>query len=48
MSRHFITIFAFFLATSIIYSQKLDKTKKNIISSIENHKSEIIKMSRTQ
>ncbi len=45
MSRHFITIFAFFLATSIIYSQKLDKTKKNIISSIENHKSEIIKIS---
>tara|TARA_Y100000739_G_scaffold199830_1_gene183653 strand:+ start:2620 stop:4050 length:1431 start_codon:yes stop_codon:yes gene_type:complete len=45
MSRHFITIFAFFLATSMIYSQKLDKTKKNIISSIENHKSEIIKIS---
>ena len=45
MSRHFVTIFAFFLATSIIYSQKLDKTKKNIISSIENHKSEIIKIS---
>ena len=45
MSRHFITIFAFFLATSIIYPQKLDKTKKNIISSIENHKSEIIKIS---
>tara|TARA_B100001142_G_scaffold290588_1_gene308224 strand:- start:87791 stop:89221 length:1431 start_codon:yes stop_codon:yes gene_type:complete len=45
MSRHFITIFVFFLATSIIYPQKLDKTKKNIISSIENHKSEIIKIS---
>jgi len=45
MSRHFITIFVFFLATSINYSQKLDKTKKNIISSIENHKSEIIKIS---
>ena len=44
--RYFIfSILSFLLATSINHSQELDETKKNIISSIENHESEIIKIS---
>ena len=45
MHRYILSILTFLLATSINHSQELDETKKNIISSIENHESEIIKIS---
>ena len=45
MRCYILLILTFLLATSINHSQELDETKKNIISSIENHQSEIIKIS---
>ena len=45
MRYYILSILTFLLATSINHSQELDETKKNIISSIENHQSEIIKIS---
>ena len=45
MRCYILSILTFLLATSINHSQELDETKKNIISSIENHQSEIIKIS---
>ena len=45
MRYYIFSILTFLLATSISHSQRLDETKKNIISSIESHKSEIIKIS---
>jgi len=45
MRCYILLIITFLLATSINHSQELDETKKNIISSIENHQSEIIKIS---
>ncbi len=45
MRYYILSILTFLLATSINHSQELDETKKNIISSIENHESEIIKIS---
>jgi len=45
MRCYIFSILTFLLATSINHSQELDQTKKNIISSIENHQSEIIKIS---
>ena len=45
MRCYILSIITFLLATSIFHSQELDETKKNIISSIENHQSEIIKIS---
>ena len=45
MRCYILSILTFILATSINHSQELDETKKNIISSIENHQSEIIKIS---
>ena len=45
MRYYILTILTFLLATSINHSQELDETKKNIISSIENHESEIINIS---
>ena len=45
MRFYILSILTFLLATSINHSQELDETKKNIISSIENHQSEIIKIS---
>ena len=45
MRYYILSILTFLLATSINHSQELDETKKNIISSIENHQGEIIKIS---
>ena len=45
MRCYILSILTFLLATLINHSQELDETKKNIISSIENHQSEIIKIS---
>ena len=45
MRCYILSILTFLSATSINHSQELDETKKNIISSIENHQSEIIKIS---
>ena len=45
MRYYILTILTFLIATSINHSQELDETKKNIISSIENHEIEIIKIS---
>ena len=45
MRCYILSILTFLLATSNNHSQELDETKKNIISSIENHQSEIIKIS---
>ena len=45
MRCYILSILTFLFATSINHSQELDETKKNIISSIENHQSEIIKIS---
>ena len=45
MRYYIFSILMFLLATSINHSQELDETKKNIISSIESHESEIIKIS---
>ena len=45
MRYYIFSIFTFLLATSISHSQQLDETKKNIISSIESHEIEIIKIS---
>ena len=44
MKKHLFILLIFFL-TSFVYSQKMDKTKKEIINSVENHKEEIISIS---
>ncbi len=45
MKHSVITFLIAIMITTISYSQKLDKTKQNIISSVENHKQEIIEIS---
>ena len=45
MKHSVITFLIAIMITTIGYSQKLDKTKQNIISSVENHKQEIIEIS---
>ena len=45
MKHSLITFLIAIIITTMGYSQKFDKTKQNIISSVENHKQEIIEIS---
>ena len=43
--KQFLFILLTILFSSLIYSQKMDKTKQEIILSVENHKDEILSIS---
>ena len=43
--KQFLFILLSILFSSMVYSQKMDKTKQEIILSVENHKDEILSIS---